>query len=442
MRRFAARTLTFSSPWDRVWLNAYSSFVHTKTRTRDEGGTWLATRLIDVARAAGVSVCTASRVLNAKQLEKVSPATQARVRQVAHRLGYRPNVAAKGLVKGLTYLIGVVLPHLSDSFFAEVVEGIQEAAEAAGYSVLLFLSRGDVQREERALASLRRRGVDGILYTPGQSFGMVNQLVEEGLPVLQMANSVPAIEAPYIDCDHERGAYLATQHLVHCGHTRIAHLSADVPGDQQGAKRCRGYRQALLDAGITPDPELIKVSGYSFTGGYQATYALCGRKPAPSLETLSADGTILDHTEASSIRARTGESVVMPRLLSPSPGSTLSSPPSLPFSAIFAASDMAALGALRALQELGYRVPDDVAIVGFDDLPSAAQAPVPLSTIAQPKQELGTVAFAALLDLIEGRCTTSRLLNPELVVRQSSGPRRPSPVTCQQSPSGRPAGQR
>ena len=339
------------------------------------------TRLIDVARESGVSVCTASRVLNGTQLEKVSPATQARVREVARRLGYRPNVAAKGLVKGLSYLIGVLLPHLSDSFFAEVVEGIQDAADAAGYGVLIFLSRGDSQREDKALVSLRRRGVDGILYTPGQNFASINRLIAEGVPVLQMANSVPAIASPYIDYDHEKGAYLATRHLLERGHTRIAHLSADVPGDQQGMKRHRGYGQALGDAGIPYDSKLVEISGYSFEGGYRATYELCGHDPnrRPSLP----------------------------------------SPP-LAFSAIFAASDMAALGAMKALQEMGRRVPDDVAIVGFDDVPAARQASVPLSTIAQPKRELGVMAFNALLDLIEGRCVASVLLNPELIIRRSS----------------------
>lgn len=336
--------------------------------------------LSDVAREAGVSVVTVSRVINDTYPEKVSEKTRQRVLETVARLNYKPNVMARGLQKGRTFLIGVALIRVADSFFGEILQGIHDAA-AADLGVLLGTRRLDIGKDESALRELQSRGVEGIIYygtTPDPK--TARHLVAEGLPLVQLCNSHAGIDAPYVVVDHFRGAYQATEYLLTLGHRHIAHIGAYQDRDPQGLMRLAGYRAALEDYGIEIDESLIVFGGWTWEGGYHAMQKL--------------------------YRQCQGQAT-----------------------AVFASSDVEAVGAMRACQAMGLRVPDDIALVGFDDLPFSAWLDIPLTTIAQPKEAMGQAAVKSLVDLIEGRSAPNVVFQPELVVRRSCGGPSPSPAS-------------
>lgn len=335
-------------------------------------------RLADIAAEAKVSVCTVSRVLNDTYRHKVSDRTRQRVLAAAEKLNYRPNLNARALVRRKTLMIGVILTDLVGSFMAEVVQAVQSAAEEDDYSLLVYSTESDPKREKKYLRVLQSKGADGILYRPGECFDLVNDLYEAGLPIVQMCNSMPQLKCPYVDVDHEQGAFQAVSHLIEMGHRRIGHLSGVWPTDSHGNKRALGYRHALASAGIEYDPDFEVYSGYTFEGGYDSFLKLMRLEDRPT--------------------------------------------------AIFSCSDLAAWGAMRAAHEIGLRVPQDVSIVGFDDLTIAKYFDVPLTTVAQPKETLGRTAYRTLMKLIRDETPQSSVIAPELVIRQSTDA--PNAVAC------------
>lgn len=328
-------------------------------------------KLEDVAREAGVSVVTVSRVLNGRYPEKVSAETRQRVLETVERLNYRPNINARGLLKGKTNLIGVFIYRIENSFFGDILQGIQDAAMQAGLSMLVYTSESQCEQDKFILNELYARQVDGIIYTPSPWPENVQEIIDAGVPVVQLGFAHNRVRAPYVAVDHFLGAYMATEHLIRLGHTRIAHLAAKPSFDTHGMNRLLGYQMALRDYGIKFEDRLVVNSNYSWMDGYTATKELLAK----------ADDV----------------------------------------TAIFACSDYAAVGAMRALHEAGLVVPDDIAIVGYDDLSFSAWLPTPLTTIAQPKQEIGVAAVNSLLALMQGDNVSNTTFYPELVVRESCG---------------------
>lgn len=328
--------------------------------------------LSDVAKEAGVSVVTVSRVINGTYPDKVGAETRQKVLDTIERLNYKPNVMARGLLGGRTYLIGVAINNVADSFFGDILQGIHDAAAAADLGVLLGTRRLDVGKDESALRELESRGVDGIIYygTTRHSKTAVH-LAREGLPLVQICNRHEGLDAPYVMVDHFEGAYMATKYLLGLGHRRIAHVGAYLGGDPQGVLRLDGYKQALLDSGVSIEERLIIPGDYSWESGYDAAK----------------------------------------RLLEQAPDAT----------AIFASSDFVAVGAMRALQEVGYHIPGDMALIGFDDMPFSAWQDVPLTTIAQPKLEIGKAAVDSLVRLIDGQEVEHVMFEPRLIIRESCG---------------------
>ncbi|NMB11995.1 MAG: LacI family transcriptional regulator [Firmicutes bacterium] len=334
--------------------------------------------LSDVAREAGVSVVTVSRVINDTYPEKVSEKTRQRVLETVARMNYKPNVMARGLQKGRTFLIGVAIVRVADSFFGEILQGIHDAAAAADLGVLLGTRRLDIGKDESALRELQSRGVEGIVYYgTTQDPKTAKCLVAEGLPLIQLCNSHANLDAPYVVVDHFQGAYQGTEYLLKLGHRHIAHIGAYQDRDPQGLMRLAGYRAALKDHGIEVDESLVVLGGWTWESGYRAMHKL--------------------------YRQCRGK-----------------------VTAVFASSDYEAVGAMRACQEMGLRIPDDIALVGFDDLPFSAWLDIPLTTIAQPKEAMGQAAVRSLVDLIEGRSAPNVVFQPELVVRRSCGGKSPS----------------
>jgi LacI family transcriptional regulator len=327
--------------------------------------------IYDVARLAGVSTATVSRSLNGTG--QIAPGTRAAIDAAVEQLGYRPNTIARSLVTKSTQTIALLLPDITNPFYAALVSGIQQRALEAGYTMLLCTTEGDPEREEQYLSVLRAKQVDGALVDglvlpPDR----VARFVADGFPIVCLDRDVDSASVPLVQVDNRLGAKLATEHLLSLGHTRVAHV-AGAPELGISEQRVAGYREALAEAGIEPDPALVAVGSFTVEGGYEAA------------KSLLADG-------------------------SPT--------------AVFAANDLSAIGVLNAIAESGRRVPADVSVVGFDDLHLSAYTTPPLTTIHQPALEIAERAMQLLLDLSNGRKVRRlrHVLEPALVVRGSTAP--------------------
>lgn len=331
----------------------------------------------DIARAAGVSTSTVSRALSDSQL--ISDDTKRRVKHLAREMHYTPNVIARSLVTQRTHTIGVAAMTLSDPFVAEVVQGIERTAQAHGYSVILTSSNNDPENQLETVRTLQARRVDAIILA-------LSRLGRRGLGHLRRSSQPMVILDSHnvrnddatcsVGADNEHGGRIATQHLLSLGHERIAYVTGPDAHTHTEA-RLEGYRQALSEAGIAYDPDLIIIGN-----GHMD----CG---AQSLEAIMA------------------------------------LPPDRRPTAAFCYNDLAAFGLMSAAQRVGLLVPDDLALVGFDDLPLTRYCHPSLTTVAQPKQELGKRATEMALALI-GQSDADRpmphtVLEGKLIVRESSG---------------------
>jgi LacI family transcriptional regulator len=325
--------------------------------------------IYDVARLAGVSTATVSRALN--DTGQIAPATRAAIDAAVAQLGYHPNTVARSLVTKSTQTIALLLPDITNPFYAALVSGIQQCALESGRTMLLCTTEGDPEREEQYLSLLRAKQVDGVLVD-----GLVlppdriARFVRDGLPIVCLDRDVDATSVPLVQVDNRLGARLATEHLLALGHRRIAHV-AGAPELGISEQRVEGYRDAHHAVGIEPFPGLQAVGSFTEEGGYEAARSL------------------LESTD---------------------------------FSAVFAANDLSAIGVLSAIVESGRRVPEDVSLVGFDDLRLSKFTTPPLTTIHQPAREIAERATQLLLELANGRKVKHRLtlLEPELVIRGST----------------------
>ena len=332
--------------------------------------------IYDVARLAGVSPSTVSRMLNGKG--QFAPATRTAIEQAVEQLRYRPNTIARSLRTKSTQTIAFLLPYMPDPFFVSLIGGIQQHALNHDYAILLCVTEGDPEREERYLHLLQAKQVDGALIDgPVLPATRVARFVEDGFPIVCVDRDVDLPSVPLVQVDNRLGARRATEHLLSLGHQRIAHVSgSELQRLRHSRERLAGYREALAAAGVREDPRLVATGDYTEEGGRGATRAL-----------LDAGAE---------------------------------------FSAVFAANDLSAIGAMRALAERGRRVPKDVSVVGFDDVHISAFINPPLTTVHQPAAEIAQRATELLIALIHGREVAERrhVLEPRLVVRAStSAPR-------------------
>lgn len=331
------------------------------------------TKLQDVARQAGVSAATVSRVINEPAL--VNGRTRARVQQVIAEMGYHPSRVARRLrvESGRSNLIGLVIPDIQNPFFADIVRGVEDAAQRHGYAVFLGNADEDLDKERRYLEVMRSEAVDGVILPPScETDTAAAQLVRDGIPVVCVDRRLATVHVDTVMIDNVQGAYEATEHLLAHGHRRVGFISGRLDLSTS-RERVQGFRRALEDRGIPMDPELV----------------------------LSGDG-----------RQESGRELAT-RLLA------LPEPPT----ALVAGNNLMALGALEAIHERGLRIPEQVAIIGYDDTPWARALNPPLTTVRQPGYELGSRAMELLLQRMEqpDRGTSSVLLHPTLVVRRSCG---------------------
>ncbi|WP_246159545.1 LacI family DNA-binding transcriptional regulator [Nocardioides antri] len=325
----------------------------------------------DVAAAAGVSLGTVSNVLN--RPEKVLPATREHVLAVIGDLGFVRNDAARQLRAGTNHAVGMIVLDVRNPFFTDVAQGVEDRLSEHGRPLILGNSGQDARRESTYLDLFEEQRVSGLLITPvGQVLPRLRRLRERGTAVVVVDRRTGTREFSSIAVDDKLGGRIAAQHLVDCGRRRIAFVGGP-KGLNQVKHRLRGA-QDVVDA--SPGTRLTFVETPMMD-------AVAGRQAAEQLLALGK-------------RARPD--------------------------AIFAANDLIALGVLQALTLAGVRVPDDVAIIGYDDIDFAASAAIPLSSVRQPREQLGNVAADTLLEVIADPAAKVRdvVLEPELVVRRST----------------------
>lgn len=328
-----------------------------------------------LAHILGVSAMTVSRALNGRP--NVEEKTRRRVVEAARKYGYTPDHIARSLTLRRTETIGVVVPEISHSFFPEVIRGIEDAAYAAGYHLILTHSAEDENRELDAISTLESKRVDGLLISTAQTVTDKSPYLEAmrlGIPIVFFDRVVEGIGATCVSIDDEDCCARVTEHLVGHGYKAIAHLSG--PSNVSiGRGRLKGYRKALTRNNIKYRPELVVQSGFHESGGYTAMERL----------------------------------LELPARQRPD--------------AVVAVNDPSAFGAMKAIQDHRLRIPQDIAIVGMSDDVRAELVFSPLTTIRQPAYKIGEAAAAALISEIEGREKHGRkiLVETELAVRKSCG---------------------
>jgi DNA-binding LacI/PurR family transcriptional regulator len=327
----------------------------------------------DIARAAQVSHSTVSRALRNSPL--VNADTRELIRKIAEEQGYTVSAVARSLVTRRTNTIGVVVTSIANPFVGEVVGGIEEFALAHGYSVFLATSHADPTREMRAVRSFHEHRVDGILVNSSRVGALYLPLLSEmRVPIVLINNQHPGEFIYSVTIDNLNAGREATRHLVDLGHQRIGYVGNQF-GIQADTERFAGYRQVLEEAGLGFEPELVAHGDGGPEGGLRA----------------------------------------MRRLLQ------LPEPPT----AVFCYNDMEALGALRAARERDLKVPGDLSVVGLDDLYLSSYSDPPLTTVRQPKHEMGRLAAQILVDLLAGGKPEVQVTIPgTLVVRESTAPPR------------------
>jgi len=330
----------------------------------------MAVTIRDVANEANVSATTVSRVFNHPDL--VSESTVERVRHIAGKMGYLPNATAQSLSHGRTQAIGVVLPAPHGEFFSEVMRGIDEVAQSSGYYLLISSSHYSIDETKAALRVLRGR-VDGMLVmtTHVDAPSLLDSHAPD-VPVVFMNSNMGSSTYDAFDIGNRAGARAVVEHLISNGHRRIAAITGP-PDSMDVQERLSGFREALTAAGLNPDRAPLIPGDFTQASGYEAGREILTLDPLPD--------------------------------------------------AVFACNDYMAIGAMAALQEEGVRVPDDIAMAGFDDIPSARYANPSLTTARVPVYDLGRQAAKRLLTRLSDAAEESpmgRKFDAELVVRTSS----------------------
>jgi LacI family transcriptional regulator len=323
--------------------------------------------LMDVARVAGVSPSTVSRILNGTA--KVAPAKREAVEAAISELKFRPNLFARSLKTGITMTVGVLTQSIESQFYSRALKGIETGLEVSGHSPIIVSGHWNAATDLASLKLLTSRRVDGVIILTSDISDADVLAAAQQQPVVITERLLEGPNLRSIHLDQKYGGYLATRHLLAQGHTRIAHI-AGVENRADARERYLGYLQAHAEAGVEPDPRLLVRGNFTDKGGLVAAQRLIGS--------------------------------------------------GVPFSAIFCANDDTALGARLALYQKGLRVPEDVSLVGFDDMPTSSFMTPPLTTVRQPVYEVGLYAARMLLDMMGYPSEAVQLPPLELMVRETT----------------------
>ena len=340
--------------------------------------------IVDIAKRIGVAPMTVSRVINASGY--VSEEMRAKVLKAVKELDYHPNALARSLKRQRTHVVGILLPDIANPFSAELVRGIQEVLLSRGYASFIGLTERSTERERAELQALFDHRVDGIVVATRETKAgndLLLRLIESRLPIVVVGRTLNHPHVDRVTADHWKGAYEAVEHLIAAGHQRIGFIGAQ-PINGAGLRRYQGYLDALRDHQLKIDEKLIvgpdgqSGPGYSTQDeGYEGMKKLLALKRWPT--------------------------------------------------AVFARNDFTAIGAMCAIRDAGLGIPDEIAMVGFDNVPLSAYTAPPLTTVDQPTVEQGRQAATLLLERIEVEPARERrevCLDCHLVVRQSTEPHR------------------
>lgn len=324
-----------------------------------------------VAELAGVSTATVSRAL--QQPSKVREETRRKVLAAVEKANFVPNAQARIFRQRLTRTIILLVRDIGNPFYLEIYKGIEEAAGEAGYKVLMGDARNDETRVAAHIDLVRQKHADGIILMTGRFPQELRARPSHLPPVVVASETIPGLDLPTVKVDNVAASRAAVRHLIEAGHREIAHLAGPLP-ESLGSERLEGYRQALSEAGIEDRPERVAEGDYSIEAGREG------------VRRLIAGGAS--------------------------------------FTAIFAASDQMAIGAIAELRLNGLSVPGDVSVIGFDDIIFANAFEPPLTTVRQPRLEMGRAAMALMVDCLNGRPPAHPVELPtELVIRGSVAPR-------------------
>jgi LacI family transcriptional regulator len=344
--------------------------LHRRTSTRSWNANKAAT-ITQVAKQAGVSTATVSRVL--AEQEGVSEALVVRVHEAVKSLNYQPNRVARNLRRQASQIIGVVISDIQNPFFTSLLRGIEKIIEDAGYTLLLTNTDEDENRERKYLAILRAEGVAGIIIAPCQRDRDAFRDFEDGsLPMILIDRTVPESPLDLVTVNSKLGVFEAVNHLIQLGHTQIGLVSG--PEKVSTAfERKAGYLKALIDAGITPNPDFIQYGNFRQEGGYDAMRRVLNLPERPT--------------------------------------------------AVMTANNLMTLGALQVIHEYGLSIPDEMSVVGFDDMAWADSLKPSLTAIMQPTYEMGTTSAQLLLERMRDPQGPTRqvVLQTRLIIRSSSG---------------------
>lgn len=321
-----------------------------------------------IAKELGVHHATISRAL--RNDARISEDVRQRVKSLASKLNYKPNLLAYGLSTQKTFNVGLVVADITATFFSQVARGVENIMRKAGYNVFICNTDGKPEDEKLHWDALISRGVDGIIIAPSSlNQKYLKELLSAGVPTVFIDRCLRSLKASYVITDHFSGGYQMTKYLLSLGHRRIAYIRGEV---EMG--RFYGYRRALKEYGIKIDETLVPVCDFTIEGGKKAAEKLVRMKFPPT--------------------------------------------------AIFCVNDPVALGAMKSIREYGFRIPDDISLAGFDDAEFAEFLQPPLTTVHQLKYELGEEAARILLDEINGKLSKPRKveIKPMLVIRDSCGP--------------------
>ncbi|WP_423037870.1 LacI family DNA-binding transcriptional regulator [Undibacterium sp. Di26W] len=323
--------------------------------------------LLDVAREAGVSPSTVSRILNGTA--KVSPDKRKAVETAIAEMKFEPNQLAQGLKSGRSMTIGIVVQDIASPFFDETLHGVDEGLKGTGYASVIVSGHWNAEEEAARIKLLLARKVDGIILLSGRIADKTVLEFARDKPIVATGRALHSKTAVGFKLDNEHGAYLATRHLIELGHRRIAFVTGPA-NNTDALERQEGYQRALQESNIAFEENLVVEGNFHEASG------------------LMAINRLLENQQQ--------------------------------FSAVFAANDLSAYGVRLGLYRKGIRVPEDISLIGFDDLPSSLYTTPPLTTIHQPLYDMGLLATRTLLGLISGTDVDLALPGLELIARETT----------------------
>jgi LacI family transcriptional regulator len=324
----------------------------------------------DVARKANVSIATVSRVLNNQG--GYSPKTKEKVLAAIKELGYQPNALARGLINKRTKTIGILFPEVSNMFASKILHGVENVVNEQGSSVIVCNTASNGEKTMKYLQVLHEKRIDGVIFVSEVITDEYYKMLESmNIPIVLISTESYRYSLPYVKVNDRHAAYTATEFLIQKGHRKIGMISGNKNDMIAGQPRIDGYKEALLHNGIDiKENYIVSCKGFGFKDGFY----------------------------------------ILPRLLHQAPDIT----------AIFAASDEMAMGVISAAYKLGIKIPDDISIIGYDNLPLAEMAIPPLTTVAQPLEEMGEMAASMLFEMMDtGRTVESRIMPHQIIERET-----------------------